>query len=98
MSLAKDKNLNQNKKRYSVDVTCATVCFFVRDQRVGFLDSKGIIFWINLAEDKTFSKMNFSEGKPFWIYVVRELGRILATAPHQGEKAEEMPAMEPAEL
>jgi hypothetical protein len=87
-----------SKKLYPIQLTGATVCFFTKDQRIGFLDSLGIIFWIDLGANKAFSKMTFVEGAPVWIYVVRELSRIMAVVPNLGEKIDDMPQMEPVEL
>lgn len=86
-----------SKKLYSVSTIGATVCFYSKE-KVGFLDTSGIIFWIDLAEKKVFSKMNFAEGGVVWLYVVKERTHVVAILPHLGEKLEDLPLMEPVEL
>jgi hypothetical protein len=81
-----------------VVLLAVTVCFFVKDQRVGFLDATGVIFWVDLIEAKSFSKMAFSEGLSFWIYVAKEKSKVIAVVPHQGEAQADMPGMDPVEV
>lgn len=86
------------KRLCDVALVGATVCFFVKEQRVGFLDSTGVIHWIDTASDRAFSKMSFTEGGCVWVYVAREVGKVVSVMYSNGEQISELPQMDPVEL
>lgn len=86
--------MNQ-KKFCDVSVLGATVWFFIKEQRIGFHDVTGVLYWIDLGMEKDFSQMAFKEGQAVWIYVAKEIQRVVSVLYNDGEKIEDLPKMEP---
>jgi len=86
------------KKLYNVSVIGATVCFFSKEKRIAFLDERSVMYWIDLEADRTFSKMNFVEGQLVWLYLLKDISRVISVVYNNSEKVEELPQMEPVAL
>lgn len=53
------------------------------------------MYWIDLEADKTFSKMNFLEGQMVWLYLLKDISRVISVVHNNSEKIEDLPTMEP---
>ena len=56
------------------------------------------MYWMDLEADRTFSKMNFVEGQLVWLYLLKDIGRVISVVYNNSEKVEELPSMEPVAL
>lgn len=83
----------EKKKLYEVGTVGALVCCSGSD-RMGFLTSDRMIYWLNFSEDKRFTGLKFHEGQQVWLYVVVELGRVIGAVQFSGENIDEIPKHE----
>lgn len=86
------------KKTYDVEAKCATV-WSISKGRIGFLEAEqALLYWIDQESQKEFSKLSLREGTLVWLYVVKELGKIISVVTFNGEKKEDLPKVEPVEV
>jgi hypothetical protein len=85
------------KKTFAVDVFGATV-WFSKDKRNCFLASSGLIYLLDAEDRREFSTMKFREGELVWLYVAKEISRLVSIVEAAGERVEDLPPVEPVEV
>lgn len=75
----------------------ATVWHFVKDQWLVLLTRSGLLFWVDLASNRAYSR-RWAEGQLVWVYYVEEGSRFVSVVENGGESLDSMPDLGFVEL
>lgn len=85
------------KKTFDVVAIGATVCV-IEKGKIAFLAEQNLLYWIDQGEQKEFSKLSLTEGQCVWLYVIKELSKVMSIVNCNGEKKEELLPANPVEV